>query len=217
VLESPGASRRLPLVHSREQVEAMLASVNTALPTGLRDRALIELIYSSGLRVSEAAALDMDDVFFTEGLARVQGKGGRERLVVFGEPADYWLKRYLAEARPLLAKRVKSPALFIGRTGKRLSRKGIWKNYAGVTALLGMSSRLHALRHSFATDLLAGGADLRSVQELLGHADLSTTQIYTHVDNALLRESHQRGLPRLDSYREKPTGWRAGEGAKRED
>jgi integrase/recombinase XerD len=122
ILESPGRTQRLPYVHSRDQVETMLAAVDTATPMGIRDRSLFELIYSAGLRVSEAVALDRDDLFFTEGVARVHGKGGKERLVVFGDEADRWVKRYLAEARPLLAKAKRSPALFIGRTGKRLSR-----------------------------------------------------------------------------------------------
>ncbi|MDR1949658.1 MAG: tyrosine-type recombinase/integrase [Spirochaetaceae bacterium] len=205
MLESPRRTIRLPGVHSREQVEEMLNTVDTGTPWGLRDRALFELFYSAGLRVSEAVSLNLEDVFFTEGIARVRGKGNKERLVVFGPEAGVWLKRYLAEARPKLAGPRRSSALFIGRTGKRLSRKGIWKNYAALTSRLKISSRLHSLRHSFATELLAGGADLRSVQELLGHADLSTTQIYTHVDVSMLRENHRRYMPIL-----KPAGQRGG-------
>ncbi|MDR0553785.1 MAG: tyrosine recombinase [Treponema sp.] len=196
-LESPRRAFHLPLVHSREQVERMLEMVDTKNPRGIRDRALFELLYSAGLRVSEAASLNMEDIVFTEGIARVRGKGTKERLVVFGGEAEKWLKRYLEDARPTLAGPRLSQALFIGRSGKRLSRKGIWKNYAALTAQLGMSSRLHTLRHSFATELLAGGADLRSVQELLGHADLATTQIYTHVDVSMLREQHRRYIPQL--------------------
>jgi integrase/recombinase XerD len=196
-LEGPRRTLRLPAVHPRELIDEMLNSVDASVPTGLRDRALFEFIYSSGVRVSEAAALNLGDVFFSEGVARVLGKGNKERLVVFGAEAGAWLKRYIEEARPVLAGGRRSDALFIGRTGKRLSRKGIWKNYAGVTAQIGMSSRIHSLRHSFATGMLAGGADLRSVQELLGHADLATTQIYTHVDNPMLRECHRRYLPKL--------------------
>jgi integrase/recombinase XerD len=179
-------------------VEKLLASVDTEHPRGLRDRALFELIYSAGLRVSELAALNTGDVFFSEGIVRVMGKGSKERLVPFGDEVARWLLRYLREARPRLAGARPGKALFIGRTGKRLSRKGIWKNYAAAAALAGTGSKLHTLRHSYATELLAGGADLRSVQELLGHADLSTTQIYTHVDVSLLRESHRRFLPRLE-------------------
>jgi integrase/recombinase XerD len=205
-LQRPRGKARLPQVHPREDVEAMLASADTGSPLGLRDRAIFELIYSAGLRVSEAVSLNADDIFLAEGIARVRGKGDRERLVVFGAEAALWLRRYLAESRPALSRGRRAAALFLGRSGKRLSRKGIWKNYAALTAALGMSSRLHALRHSFATELLAGGADLRSVQELLGHVDLSTTQIYTHVDNAMLKENHRRYLPSLKAIRARETG-----------
>jgi integrase/recombinase XerD len=203
VLERPRAKNRLPQVHSRESVEEMLASVDISTPLGLRDRALFELIYSAGLRVSEAVSLNVSDIFLSEGIARVLGKGAKERLVVFGAEAEQWLKRYLNESRPSLVRSRRISALFLGRGGRRLSRKGIWKNYAALTTQLGMSSRLHSLRHSFATELLAGGADLRSVQELLGHVDLSTTQIYTHVDNSMLKENHRRYLPRLKEIRTK--------------
>jgi integrase/recombinase XerD len=200
LLEAPRRDIRLPATVSRETVEALLAAVDLRGPRGLRDRALFELIYAAGLRVSEAAALNTGDVFFSQGTARVRGKGGKERLVVFGEETAAWLKRYLLEGRPLLARGRRGSAFFLGKTGKRLSRKGIWKNYARLAALTGTSSRIHTLRHSFATELLAGGADLRSVQELLGHADISTTQIYTHVDISLLRENHRRYLPKLEAY-----------------
>jgi integrase/recombinase XerD len=200
ILESPKRSLRLPGVLSRESVERILAAVDTGNPLGLRDRALFELVYSAGLRVSEVTALNVQDLFFSEGIARVRGKGSKERLVPFGAEAARWLRRYLEESRPLLAGHRRSHALFIGRTGNRLSRKGIWKNYAGLTGLAGTGSKLHTLRHTYATELLAGGADLRSVQELLGHADLATTQIYTHVDVSLLRESHRRYMPTLRDY-----------------
>jgi integrase/recombinase XerD len=122
-------------------------------------------------------------------------------MVPFGGEAASWLKRYVEEGRPALLKSGRTQALFLGRTGKRLSRKGMWRNYAALAIPLGASSRIHALRHSFATELLEGGADLRSVQELLGHADLATTQIYTHVDQALLRESLKRYRPNLRDYK----------------
>ncbi|MDR2630700.1 MAG: tyrosine recombinase [Spirochaetaceae bacterium] len=200
MLESPKKGLHLPEVLNRERVDRMLALVPMDNPRGLRDRALFEFIYSAGLRVSEAASLNLRDLYFTEGIARVLGKGNKERLVPFGEEAAFWLKRYLAEARPRLAGKVRSPALFIGKTGKRLSRKGIWRNYMKLAALAGIPSKLHTLRHSYATELLAGGADLRSVQELLGHADITTTQIYTHVDASLLKESHRRYMPQLRGY-----------------
>jgi integrase/recombinase XerD len=197
VLESPRRRLHLPEVLSREAVERILAAVDTKTPLGIRNRTIYELVYSAGLRVSEAVSLNVKDLDFSGGIAKVTGKGRKERLVVFGPQARFWLQRYLKEARPELAGIRRSPALFIGRTGRRLGRKGMWKNYARFAALAGTGSRIHALRHSFATGMLAGGADLRSVQELLGHADLATTQIYTHVDVSLLRESHRRYLPKL--------------------
>jgi integrase/recombinase XerD len=197
IMENPRRRLRLPEVLPREAVERILAAVDTKSPLGIRNRTVYELIYSAGLRISEAVGLNLQDLDLPGGVARVTGKGNKERLVVFGSEALFWLKRYLGEARPLLAGRVRSSALFIGRRGRRLSRKGIWKNYTRFTALAGTGSRLHTLRHSFATELLAGGADLRSVQELLGHANLATTQIYTHVDVSLLRENHRRYMPNL--------------------
>jgi integrase/recombinase XerD len=197
ILESPRRRSRLPEVLSRETVERILAAADTGTPLGIRNRALYELIYAAGLRISEAVALNLQDVDIPGNIARVVGKGGKERLVIFGPEAAQWLKRYLAEARPGLAGKRRSSAFFVGRTGKRLSRKGMWKNYTPFAVLAGAGSRLHTLRHTFATEMLAGGADLRSVQELLGHSDLATTQIYTHVDVSLLRESHRRYMPTL--------------------
>jgi integrase/recombinase XerD len=197
ILENPRRPLRLPEVLPREAVERILAAVDTGTPLGIRNRTVYELIYSAGLRISEAVGLNIQDLDLPGGVARVRGKGNKERLAVFGPEARFWLERYLAEARPVLAAQRRSAALFIGRSGRRLSRKGIWKNYTRFAALAGTGSRLHALRHSFATELLTGGADLRSVQELLGHADLATTQIYTHVDVSLLRESHRRYMPNL--------------------
>ncbi|MDR2184900.1 MAG: tyrosine recombinase [Treponema sp.] len=200
VLELPRRSLHLPEVHSRETVDKLLGMMETGTPRGLRDRALFELIYSAGLRISEASVLNIRDLDFSRELLRVRGKGSKERFVPLGEEAARWLRRYLKEGRPVLAGARPGNALFIGRTGKRLSRKGIWKNYAVLADQAGIGSKIHTLRHSYATELLAGGADLRSVQELLGHADLSTTQIYTHVDVSLLRESHRRYMPKLRGY-----------------
>ncbi|MDR2552452.1 MAG: tyrosine-type recombinase/integrase [Treponema sp.] len=202
VLEMPRRPFRLPAVLSRQKIEDLLEAADSTKPLGLRNRAIYELIYSAGLRVSEAVCLDEGDLFLNEGIARIKGKGQRERMAVFGGEAVFWLKRYLEEVRPLLAGHGHPRALFLGRRGKRLSRKGIWKNYALLAALTGTGSHLHTLRHSFATELLAGGADLRQVQELLGHADLATTQIYTHVDVSLLREHHRKFLPALGVHHE---------------
>jgi integrase/recombinase XerD len=203
LLEAPRRPFRLPDTLPRETVEEILAAVDTGNPRGIRDRTIYELIYSAGLRVSEAVSLNTEDLDFPSFTARVRGKGSKERLVVFGAAAADWLKIYLDKARPRLAKSRKTRALFITGSCTRLSRKGIWKNYRGLTLSLGTGSRLHTLRHSFATELLAGGADLRSVQELLGHSDLATTQIYTHVDTAQLRESHRKFLPRLEERGDK--------------
>jgi integrase/recombinase XerD len=199
-LENPRRRARLPEVMDNKTVELLLETINTNNPVGIRDSSLFELIYSAGLRVSEAVGINIRDIDLKGGTAKVRGKGNKERLVFFGQEAVTRLERYLQDSRPKLAgKADKSPALFIGRSGKRLSRKSIWQNYAKWAALAGTSSRLHSLRHSFATVLLAGGADLRTVQELLGHANLSTTQIYTHVGSSQLRENHRRYLPRLKS------------------
>ena len=200
LLQIPRRNDRLPHVHGREEIDRLLSMIETDSPLGIRNRALYELVYSAGLRISEAVHLNTDDVFLSKNLGRVRGKGNKERLVIFGDEANHWIKRYLDEVRPKLLGRRNGKALFLGRSGKRLSRKGIWKNYSALALKAGLSTKLHTLRHSFATGLLAGGADLRSVQELLGHAEITTTQIYTHIDAAHLRESHRKYLPRLTSW-----------------
>jgi integrase/recombinase XerD len=200
LLQIPRRHNRLPEVHRKEDVDALLSSMKTDSASGIRNRALYELIYSAGLRISEAVHLNTGDIFLSKNMARVTGKGNKERLVVFGPDALYWIKRYLKEARPELQGIRKSKALFLGRSGKRLSRKGIWKNYKPIALNAGLSTKLHTMRHTFATELLAGGADLRSVQELLGHAEISTTQIYTHIDPSQLKDSHSKYLPRLKAW-----------------
>ena len=197
ILEVPRRSFSIPSVLSRQKIETLLQATDTTKPLGIRNRTIYELIYSAGLRVSEAVYLNITDIFFQEGIIRVKGKGNKERMVLFGAEAALWLKRYLGEVRPILAGHIQNRALFLTKSGKRLSRKGIWKNYSLLAILAGTGSKLHALRHSFATELLAGGANLRQVQELLGHADLATTQIYTHVDASYLREQHRSFLPVL--------------------
>lgn len=200
LLKIPRRIDRLPLVHRKEDVDRLLALIDTESPLGIRNRALYELIYSSGLRISEAVSLNVQALFLSKYLARVRGKGSKERLVIYGPDAAHWLRRYMEEARPALLKKKSSQAIFINRTGKRLSRKGIWKNYCALAIQAGLGTKLHTLRHTFATELLAGGADLRSVQELMGHAEITTTQIYTHIDQARLKESHRRYLPKLKSW-----------------
>jgi len=204
LLESALRRYSLPETMDRQTVDRLLDSINSNTVLGIRDRALFEMIYSSGLRISEAAGLNIRDINFSEGLARVKGKGSKERLAVFGPEASDRLKQYLNESRPALAKDCgsdsglnRSRALFVNRRGKRLSRKGIWKNYCRYAALAGTGSKVHTLRHSFATALIQGGADLRTVQALMGHADLTTTQIYTHVNTDMLKENHKKYLPNL--------------------
>ena len=198
LLECPKRRASLPEVLDKETIEGLLDKIDMSKPQGERDRCLFELIYSAGLRIAEASSLNVTDIDIESLFAKVRGKGGKERIVLFGREAANQLKHYLSYVRPKLAGKVnKSRALFISKTGRRLSRKGIWKNYAKWAALAGTSSHVHTLRHSFATGLLEGGADLRTVQELLGHTDLRTTQIYTHVERSMLRENHRRFLPKL--------------------
>lgn len=198
LLESPKRKAHLPEVIDKETIEELLELIDVSKPQGFRDKCIFELIYSAGLRASEAVRLNVNDIDTDSGIAKVRGKGDKERIVLFGREAASQLKHYLGFVRPKLAgKTNKSNALFITKRGLRLSRKGLWKNYAKWASFAGVSSHLHTLRHSFATSLLEGGADLRTVQELLGHADLSTTQIYTHVERSVLRENHRRYLPQL--------------------
>ena len=198
VLESPKRNAALPEVLDKKTIKEILDKIDMTKPQGVRDRSIFELIYSSGLRVSEAAGLNLSDIDIENTMAKVKGKGGKERIVFFGKETALELSQYLTYARPKLAGSVnKSNALFLARSGKRLSRKGIWKNYEKWTVLAGASSRIHTLRNSFATSLLEGGADLRTLQVLLGHADLATTQIYTHVHRSVLKENHRRFLPKL--------------------
>ncbi|MFT4195187.1 site-specific tyrosine recombinase XerD [Ottowia sp.] len=193
---------RVPKTLSEAQVEALLAAPDTATPLGLRDRTMLELMYASGLRVSELVALKTVHVGLNEGVLRVMGKGGKERLVPFGELARDWLQRWLREGRPQVLGPRQTDALFVtsaGRTpGTAMSRVMFWnlvKRYAR-QAGVGTPLSPHTLRHAFATHLLNHGADLRAVQMLLGHADISTTTIYTHVARERLKTLHAQHHPR---------------------
>ncbi|MCG5536918.1 site-specific tyrosine recombinase XerD [Halorhodospira sp. 9622] len=197
-VEAPRLGHPLPGTLTERQVEALLAAPDTDEPLGLRDRCLLEVLYATGLRVSELVALRVDGVSLRQGLVRVVGKGGRERLVPLGEEALDWLRRYLDEVRPLLLGGRVAEALFVTRRGEGLTRQAFWyrvKRYA-VEAGIDPAISPHTLRHSFATHLLNHGADLRAVQMLLGHADLSTTQIYTHVARQRLQQLHAAHHPR---------------------
>lgn len=196
LIRTPRQERTLPEVLRPEEVDKFLASIDLSTPNGLRDRALFELIYSCGLRISEAASLSFDRLYMKEKLLRVVGKRKKERIIPFGDDAHYWLKRYLDEGRPSLEKKRKTALVFLNQEGEGISRKGIWKRFAGIRSVAGVSAKVHTFRHSFATHLLAGGADLRTVQELLGHSDISTTQIYTHIEEDALQNYHREYFPR---------------------
>jgi integrase/recombinase XerD len=198
-IDSPKLGRPLPDTLSEADVEQLLAAPDTEQPLGLRDRAMLELIYATGLRVSELVGLKVDQVNLRHGVVRTLGKGGKERLVPLGEEASRWVERYLAGARPeLLSGHGASNDLFVTRRGSAMTRQAFWhllRRYAGQAGIHKHLSP-HTLRHAFATHLLNHGADLRVVQMLLGHSDLSTTQIYTHVARARLKELHGKHHPR---------------------
>ena len=195
-VETPRIPRHIPEVFSREEVERLLAAIDLNTPGGVRDRFLFELIYSCGLRVSEAAELTLDRIYAGEKFLRVLGKGGKERIVPIGDVALEWLARYLNDARPALTRGRRPASLFVNHLGEPLTRKGMWKRFKGYALQAGVAGKIHTLRHSFATHLLKGGADLRTVQVLLGHADIGTTQIYTHVEESQLAEYHRLYHPR---------------------
>jgi integrase/recombinase XerD len=188
----------VPKSLSEAQVEALLAAPDTESPLGLRDRAMLELLYASGLRVSELVGLKTVNVSFVESALRVTGKGSKERLVPFGEEALAWIERYLAESRATILGRRASAALFVTGRGGPMTRQMFWKLLKAHAARAGIVAPLspHTLRHAFATHLLNHGADLRAVQMLLGHADISTTTIYTHVARERLKQLHALHHPR---------------------
>jgi integrase/recombinase XerD len=194
----PRPPRKLPQILSTEDVRKLLAQPDAAKPLGARDRAMLEILYASGLRVSELVTLQTAQVNFQGDYLIVKGKGGKTRAVPFGRWARERLTDYLASARRALLKRRSSAYLFVNRSGKPLTRQGFWKLIRTYALAAGIEKRVtpHTLRHSFATHLLEGGADLRSVQAMLGHADISTTQIYTHVDRARLKKVHREHHPR---------------------
>jgi integrase/recombinase XerD len=209
-LRGPRRTQRLPAVLSREEVAALLSQPRGSEPLALRDRALLETMYACGLRASEAVALELGDVDLQEGMLRARGKGSKERIVPVGRHAVAALERWLAHGRPVLmgaladtpagdeAARVALRALFLNRRGRPLTRQGLYKIVQGHARRAGLAERMspHTLRHTFATHLLAGGCDLRSLQEMLGHADLSTTQIYTHLSADTLKDVYFSAHPR---------------------
>ncbi len=198
-VSSPKLKKGLPLVLSVSEVDSILSRPDASIVLGLRDKALLELLYACGVRVSELLGLKVSDLFFNEEMIRVFGKGSKERLVPVGRSAVKWVKEYLIKSRTMLEKKHKSENfLFLNKRGTKLSRMGIWKIVDRYVKDAGIKKEVHphTFRHSFATHLLEGGADLRAVQEMLGHADISTTQIYTHIDREYIKQMHKDFHPR---------------------
>lgn len=197
ILESFKRERNLPFVPSVEQINSLLENIDTKKVPDLRDRTILELLYATGIRVSEIVDLKFENIDMEVGYLRVLGKGHRERVIPIGKHAKKWIKKYLSKARPVLNKKLDENYVFLNKSGKKLSRQSIWK----IIKKYGKKSTIpevfpHTLRHAFATHLLEGGADLRSVQEMLGHVDISTTQIYTQLNRKRLKEIHEKYHPR---------------------
>ncbi|RXT58658.1 site-specific tyrosine recombinase XerD [Lacticaseibacillus chiayiensis] len=197
-IDTPKKAQRLPATLSGTEIDALMAKPDITKPLGLRDRAIFELMYATGLRVSELVGLRMDQLHLAMNLLQVTGKGDKERLVPISPQATDWVNRYLREARPRLIKRQEPKVVFVNFHGHALTRQAIWKNLKAYIASVGIQKDVtpHTLRHSFATRLLENGADLRVVQELLGHSDISTTQIYTHLSNQHLVAVYHKTHPR---------------------
>jgi integrase/recombinase XerD len=198
VMDSPKLWKVLPSVLSMKEVDRFLDAPAGNDRVSLRDKAMLELLYATGLRVSEIAGLSLDDIHFDSGYLRCMGKGSKVRVVPFGKRAKLCLERYIEEARPAFAKPDSERQVFLTYRGKKFSRKGIWKLIKAYAKRAGIQKRVspHTLRHSFASHLLANGAPLRVIQEMLGHSDIATTQIYTHVDQGRLRAVHAQFHPR---------------------
>ncbi len=198
-IEGPKLRRHLPSVLTFQEIETILEGINTKHPSGLRDRAMIELLYASGLRISELLQLPIREIYFTEGFLRILGKGSKERLVPTSARALNWVRSYLDRGRPYLDRHQRGKGLaFLSVRGTGMSRMGFWKLIRQYVQQSGIRKDIHphTFRHSFATHLLEGGADLRAVQEMLGHADISTTQIYTHLDRTYLKQIYDEFHPR---------------------
>jgi len=198
VMDSPRVEKILPSVLTPREVDRLLAAPDTRTDLGVRDRALLEVLYATGLRVSELADLKLSDVKMDEGFLRCIGKGNKERIVPVGAPARESLRRYLETVRPRLMRNAVCEQVFVTRRGRPFTRQGLWKLVRKYAREAGITRPFspHTLRHSFASHMLANGAPLRVIQEMLGHADIATTQIYTHVDRARLRQVHHRFHPR---------------------
>jgi integrase/recombinase XerD len=200
-LSSPRRGRKLPEVLTRGEVQALLSSPKGSDPSALRDRAILEVMYACGLRASEVIGLDVSDVDLDEGLLRARGKGSKERVVPVGRAAVAAIRAYLAHGRTALVRLAPERALFVNFRGQSLTRQGLYKIVRRHATTAGLGDRMspHTMRHTFATHLLSGGCDLRSVQEMLGHADVATTQLYTHLSSERLKEVYFRAHPRATS------------------
>jgi integrase/recombinase XerD len=197
-LETPKIKRKLPKVLTVEEVDKLMQQPDVMLPLGMRDRAMLELMYGTGTRVSELLDLQIDDINIMAGFLRCLGKGNKERIIPVNQTSILWVERYLSRGRPMLVKKHTGRTLFLNAHGRPLSRQGFFKilSVYGEKATINKDLTPHILRHSFATHLLENGADLRAVQEMLGHADISTTQIYTHLTKSRLREVYHQYHPR---------------------
>lgn len=197
-MESPRTTRSLPEVLSLDEVDSLLNRPDPSNPVGMRDKAMLELLYATGLRVSELTNLDLNSINMEAGFVVVFGKGAKQRIVPMGQTALQWMRRYLEESRGRLLGNNRSPLAFVSQWGRGMTRQGFWKIIKKYALKAGIRKNIspHTLRHSFASHLLEGGADLRSVQSLLGHVDISTTQIYTHVTRERLKRIHARYHPR---------------------
>ncbi|WP_430597204.1 site-specific tyrosine recombinase XerD [Enterococcus sp. AZ177] len=198
-IDSPKKAQKLPSTLSIEEVTTLIETPDTTKPLGIRNRTILEVMYATGLRVSELVDLKIGDLHLSIGLLQTIGKGDKERIIPLGDYAIQWIEKYLEEARPILIKKNQNEThLFVNHHGNSLSRQGIWKNLKQIVQEAGINKTItpHTLRHSFATHLLENGADLRIVQELLGHADISTTQIYTHITKQRMADVYKQHFPR---------------------
>jgi len=198
LIRTPKIKRGLPETLSLEDVEKLLSSPDESSPEGIRDKSMLEVLYATGIRVSELVELGLNDVNFELGYIIAYGKGSKQRIVPIGEKAKIKLREYLDTSRPKLLKSRTSPHLFVTRLGRKMTRQGFWKIIKAYSRKSGLTKKIspHTLRHSFATHLLERGADLRAIQVMLGHSDISTTQIYTHVERERLKEVHKKYHPR---------------------
>ena len=197
-VQTPKSELKLPVVLSKDEVDTLIDAPDTKTALGIRDRTLLEVLYATGMRVSELISLTYDNINLEAGFVIVVGKGSKERLVPLGDEAMYWLRKYFEEARPKLMSKRTHSFLFPNRAGGTLSRQGFWKIIKKYCLKVAIHKKIspHTLRHSFATHILEGGADLRSIQVMLGHSDISTTQIYTHIAKDALKKIHKKYHPR---------------------